>query len=588
MNVVKKLCESIREYKKNAILTPIYVSLEVVVDTTIPYVMKYLLECFPSDGSPIDVGLVLLYGLILVALAVVALLFGALAGEQCAIASAGFMNNLRSDMFERIQSFSFKNVDKFSNASLITRMTTDAGFVYSAFMQIIRTAVRAPLVLIFAVVMSIIIGGPLSVIYVVIIPVLAGALLGIFMMADKYFKSVFKKYDQLNNVVEENIRGMRVVKSNVSEDVEIQKFKSTSDDIYKTFVKAESRVVLSGPVMQLLVYVSIMLIFYFGSKTIIGSNGTGLSTSDLSVLVTYAVQVLMSLMMLSFVFIQTVIAKEPAQRIYEVLTEEPDIVNKEVTVNEVKDGSIDFTNVSFKYSLDAELASLSGIDLHIKSGEVIGILGSTGSSKTTLVQLIPRLYDVTEGSLKVGGVEVSDYDIKTLRGAVSMVLQKNVLFSGTVRQNLLWGKPDATDEEMMRALEISESKEFILKMGGLDANIEQEGSNLSGGQRQRLCIARAIIGQPKILIMDDSTSAVDVKTDSNIRAAFGKFMPDTTKIIIAQRISSVINADRIVVMEGGKIDAVGTHDELLATNEIYKEIYFSQESQGGDFDARTE
>ncbi len=578
MKIIKKLLESVNGYWRSTILTPIYVSLEVVVDTLIPFTMTYLLKSLQQG----ELTPVFIYGGIIIALAFAALALGALSGAQCAISSSGFARNLRRNMFYKIQTFSFNNIDKFSNASLITRMTTDVAFVQNAFMMIIRTAVRSPLVLIFAVVMSIIIGGPISLIYVVIIPVMIAALLLIFMMASRHFKKVFKKYDKLNNVVEENISGMRVVKSNVREKHEIEKFSESANDIYAIFSKAQGIIVFAGPVMQLSMYTCITLIFYFGAKAILGEGV--LDLEELSALITYAMQVLMSLMMLSMIFVQTVIAKSSAERIYEVLTETPDIVNKENALTTVKDGSIDFDNVSFKYSAGAEIDSLSKIDLHIASGETIGVLGSTGSGKTTLVQLIPRLYDVTEGSLRVGGENVEDYDLTALRKSVSMVLQKNVLFSGTVRENLLWGKEDATDEEIARALEISASDEFVQRIGGLEARIEQSGANLSGGQRQRLCIARAIIGNPKILIMDDSTSAVDMNTDLNIRKAFKEFMPETTKIIIAQRVASVSSCDRIIVMEDGKINAVGTHDELLASNEIYRDIYQSQTNEGGDFD----
>ena len=584
MKLIRLLARSIREYKKNAILTPVYVSLEVVVDTLIPFTMTYLLKCFQGEG-PLDLTPIFIYGGIIVALAFVALLLGALSGMQCAIASSGFARNLRKDMFYRIQTYSFNNLDKFSNASLITRMTTDVSFVQQAFMMIIRIAVRSPLVLIFAVIMSVIIGGPMALIYVGIIPFMAALLIIIFANASKHFKKLFKKYDKLNNVVEENISGMRVVKSNVQEAYETEKFNETSQDIYKIFSKAQGIVVLTSPVMQLSMYTCITLIFYFGAHAILGEGI--LDLEELSALITYAMQVLMSLMMLSMIFVQTVIAKSSAERICEVLTETPDIVNPENAVASVADGSIDFEGVSFKYDVKAELNSLSDIDLHIKSGETIGVIGSTGSGKTTFVQLIPRLYDVTEGTLKVGGVKVSDYDIKALRSSVAMVLQKNVLFSGTVKENLLWGKEDATDEDIARALKISESSEFIEKIGGLEAHVEQAGANLSGGQRQRLCIARAIIGNPKILIMDDSTSAVDMATDMNIRKAFKDFMPDTTKIIIAQRVASVASCDRIVVMDGGRINGVGTHDELMKNNVIYREVFESQNNKGGDFDVVT-
>ena len=586
MKMLTTLASSLREFKKNAILTPIYVSLEVVVDTLIPFMMKFLLDCFDQQTGNIDVKSAVIYGVIIVGLSLVALLFGALSGAQCAVASAGLARNLRHDMFSNIQSFSFKNLDKFSNSSLITRLTTDVVFVQQAFMMIIRTAIRAPLVLVFAIVMSVVIGGAISLIYVFVIPVMVFLLILIFLKASKYFKKVFKKYDVLNRVVEENVSGMRVVKSNVREDTEIEKFTSASNDIYKLFSKAQGIIVYSGPVMQISMYVCITLICYFGARAVVGD--ANMDVSNISVLTTYAMQVLMSLMMLSFIFVQVVIAKASAERIYEVLVERSDITDKENCVTAVKDGSITFENVSFKYSDTAEGDSLIDVDLQIKSGETIGILGSTGSSKTTLVQLIPRLYDVSQGRLLVGGVDVRDYSVTSLRSAVSMVLQKNVLFSGTIRENLLWGNPDATDEQIALALKISASDEFVDRLGGLETKIEQGGANLSGGQRQRLCIARAIIGNPKILILDDSTSAVDMGTDARIRKWFAEFMPDTTKIIIAQRVASVSGADRIIVMEGGRINGVGTHEQLLKDNEIYREIYQSQTRQGGDFDAKNE
>ncbi len=585
MHIVKRLLKCVKDFKKNAILAPTFVALEVVVDTLIPYVMMYLLGCFPLDGTAIDINKVIMYGVILVALAFLALLFGALSGVQASYASAGLGRNIRSEMFEKIQDYSFENIDKFSNASLITRMTTDVMYVMNAFMMLIRMAVRSPLVLIFGVVASAIIGGPIAAIYVVVVPVMTCCIILLFTRASKHFKKLFKKIDKMNNVVEENIRGMRVVKSNNQEEFEKQKFTKSADDIMNTFTKAQRIMVMGMPIMQIFMYATIVLIFHFGSHKIIETNAVGLSQNQLSSLITYATQILMSLMMLSMLFVQLVIAKSSAERICEVLEEQPKIVSKENAEKVVPDGSIDYENVTFKYSESAAIDSLSNINLHIRSGEVIGILGSTGSAKTTLVQLIPRLYDVTTGELKVGGKNVKDYDIKALRSSVAMVLQKNVLFSGTVRQNLLWGKEDATEEEIANALKISASDEFVERIGGLEAKIEQGGANLSGGQRQRLCIARAILAKPKILILDDSTSAVDMNTDKRIRKAFSEFMPDTTKIIIAQRIASVIDADRILVMDDGKISGIGTHDELMNVNEIYTEIYNSQNMEGGDFDA---
>lgn len=584
MPIIKRLLKCVKGFKKNAILAPVYVAIEVVIDTLIPYTMMFLLNCFDSD-TPVDIGKVVTYGGILIALAFLALLFGALSGVQCSYAAAGLGRNIRAEMFEKIQTYSFENIDKFSNASLITRMTTDVMYVMNAFMMLIRMAVRSPLVLIFGIVMTIIIGGPIAAIYVAVVPIMTACIISLFIFASKHFKKLFKKIDKLNNVVEENIRGMRVVKSNNQENFERQKFNNSADDIMNTFTKAQRIMVLSTPIMQTFMYACIVLIFYFGSQKIIDTNSVELSPSQLSSLITYATQILMSLMMLSMVFMQIVIAKSSAERIYEVLEEQPKIFTKEGAETVVENGDIDFDNVTFKYHESAAIDSLSDVNLHIKSGEVIGVLGSTGSAKTTLVQLIPRLYDVTSGELKVGGKNVKDYDLKALRSSVAMVLQKNVLFSGTVRQNLLWGKEDATEEEIQNALMISASDEFVERIGGLEAKIEQGGANLSGGQRQRLCIARAILSNPKILILDDSTSAVDMNTDKRIRKAFSEFMPETTKIIIAQRIASVIDADRILVMDDGKINGIGTHEELMNVNAIYTEIYNSQHMEGGDFDA---
>ena len=586
MKLIKRLAKSIREYKINAILSPLFIALEVVMDITIPFVMtKFLLPCVETG----DVNGIWLYGAILLGMALIALLFGVISGWQCSTAAVGFGKNLRKDMFYAVQNYSFKNIDKFSSSSIITRMTTDVNFVQQAFMMLIRIALRSPLMLIFGLVMTIIIGGPIAGVIALVIPLLALALILIFKFAHKYFMSLFKKYDVMNNVVEENIRGMRVVKSNVQESREIEKFNASSEDIYKQFSKAQRIVVLSGPLMLFFMFLAIVLIGYFSALAITEGNlfglGMTMSTSDLSGLIMYTIQMMMALMMFSMVVVQIVIARASAERIYEILEEKPDIVSPENAVNEVIDGSIDFNNVSFSYQENALNKTLSEIELHIKSGETVGIIGATGSGKSTLVQLIPRLYDVIGGSIKVGGVDVRDYEIEVLRKSVAMVLQKNVLFSGTIRDNLLWGNENATEEELEEALKISRADEFVYRIGNLDTMLDQGGSNVSGGQKQRLCIARAVIGKPKILILDDSTSAVDVKTDAEIRKAFKDYIPGTTKIIIAQRISSVMDADKIVVMDGGRIDAVGTHEELLGKNEIYTDVYRSQESEGGDFDA---
>ena len=586
MNMIKMLSKSVREYKKNAVLSPIFIALEVVMDISIPFVMtRMLLPCVETG----DVRGIVLNGALVLLMAVVALLFGVISGWHCSTAAVGFGKNLRKDMFYSVQNFSFKNIDKFSTSSIITRMTTDVNFVQQAFMMLIRVALRSPLMLIFGLVATFMIGGPIATVLVFVVPVLAVSLILIFKAAHKHFKVLFKKYDVMNNVVEENVRAVRVVKSNVREDHEIEKFNASSDAIFKTFTKAQRIVVLSGPAMQLCLYTAITLIGWFSANAIIDGNIFGLSVAmtkaDLSGLITYAIQIMIALMMLSFVVIQIVIARASAERICELLEERSDIVSPENAVMEVSDGSIDFCHVDFSYNEDANRNTLSDIDLHIKSGETVGIIGATGSGKTTLVQLLPRLYDVSKGELKVGGVNVKNYDLNALRGAVAMVLQKNVLFSGTIRDNLKWGNENATDDELLSAAKIARADEFLDRIGSFDFMLEQGGTNLSGGQRQRLCIARAIVGSPKILILDDSTSAVDVKTDAEIRNAFKEFIPETTKIIIAQRISSVKDADKIIVMDGGKIDAVGTHGSLYGNNVIYTDVYDSQQNEGGDFDA---
>ena len=586
MNMIKMLSKSVREYKKNAVLSPIFIALEVVMDISIPFVMtRMLLPCVETG----DVRGIVLNGALVLLMAVVALLFGVISGWHCSTAAVGFGKNLRKDMFYSVQNFSFKNIDKFSTSSIITRMTTDVNFVQQAFMMLIRVALRSPLMLIFGLVATFMIGGPIATVLVFVVPVLAVSLILIFKAAHKHFKVLFKKYDVMNNVVEENVRAVRVVKSNVREDHEIEKFNASSDAIFKTFTKAQRIVVLSGPAMQLCLYTAITLIGWFSANAIIDGNIFGLSVAmtkaDLSGLITYAIQIMIALMMLSFVVIQIVIARASAERICELLEERSDIVSPENAVMEVSDGSIDFCHVDFSYNEDANRNTLSDIDLHIKSGETVGIIGATGSGKTTLVQLLPRLYDVSKGELKVGGVNVKNYDLNALRGAVAMVLQKNVLFSGTIRDNLKWGNENATDDELLSAAKIARADEFLDRIGSFDFMLEQGGTNLSGGQRQRLCIARAIVGSPKILILDDSTSAVDVKTDAEIRNAFKEFIPETTKIIIAQRISSVKDADKIIVMDGGRIDAVGTHGSLYGNNVIYTDVYDSQQNEGGDFDA---
>lgn len=579
--MIKKLAGSIRQYKNASIVTPILIMFEVIMECLIPFIIAMLVNEI-KNGS--DFGTIAGYGGILFVMACLSLTFGALAGSTAATASTGFAKNLRHDMFYKIQDYSFKNIDKFSASSLVTRMTTDVNNVQMAYMMIIRLAVRSPLMFIFSITMAYIMGGKLSLMFVIVVPILAFGLLAVIKKAMPMFKSVFPKYDKLNESIEENIVGMRVVKSFVREEHEKKKFNLAADNIRKDFTKAERIVAFNAPLMQFCLYLDMVIILFFGSYIIINSKGLDLDVGQFSAMLTYGFQILMSLNMLSMVYVMITLASESAQRISEVIDEVPELNDPEKAILAVKDGSIDFDNVSFKYSLQAERFALSNINLHINSGETIGILGGTGSSKTTLIQLISRLYDVTEGSVKVGGIDVRDYDLKVLRDQVAVVLQKNVLFSGTIKDNLRWGNQDATDAEMMEACRLAQADDFIKGFPkGYDTWIEQGGSNLSGGQKQRLCIARALLKKPKILILDDSTSAVDTHTDALIRKAFREFIPETTKIIIAQRVSSVQDADKIIVMEGGRIDAVGTHDELIVSNGIYKEVYYSQ-NKGGDFD----
>ena len=579
--MIKRLFGCIREYKKQTVLTPVLMIGEVVCECIIPVITARLINSINAGCEMSDI---IKYGLMLVIMAFTSLFFGVLAGKTAATASAGFAKNLRHDIFYKIQEFSFSNIDRFSTSSLVTRLTTDINNVQMAFMMIIRTAVRAPLMLIFATVMSAVVGKKLSLIFVFIAPALGAGLLAIGLKALPLFRAVFKKYDKLNNSVQENIKGMRVVKSFVREGYEKKKFAAASEDIRDDFTHVERIIVMNGPLMQVAMYTSMLLISFFTAKLVVTSGGTYLDVGTLSSMITYSMQVLMSLMMLSMIFVMITMAVASTKRITEVLTETPDIKEKDNAVKEIADGSIDFCDVSFKYSAAAENYALSDINLHISSGETVGIIGSTGSSKTTLIQLISRLYDATEGTVKVGGVDVRDYNIKALRNEVSVVLQKNVLFSGTIKENLRWGDPDATDEEIERICELSQAKEFIESFPDkYDTYIEQGGANVSGGQKQRLCIARALLKKPKILILDDSTSAVDTKTDAMIRAGFKKFIPETTKIIIAQRISSVQDADMIIVMENGAVSAYGNHSELMDKSEIYREIY-EQQTSGGDSD----
>ena len=572
--MIKTLAASIRDYKKVTIATPLLVLGEVACEMMIPFLTARLIDEI-KVGTTVQ-GLIE-PACILGTLAIVSLLFGAAAGVTCSYASCGFAKNLRRDMFYNIQRFSFANIDEFSSSSLVTRLTTDINNVQQAFMMIIRIAVRSPLCLVFAFVMASIMGGPLALVYVAVLPLLGFGLFYIIHKVRPIFTRVFHKYDALNESVEENVTGMRVVKSFVREDYEKKKFAAAAQDVCLDFTRAEKLLAFNNPMMMCAINVTWVVIIYFGSQIIITSQGTQFDVGQLSAIFTYGFQILMSLMQLSMIFVMVTMADESAHRIEEVLTAEPTIANPENPVFEVADGSIDFDNVTFKYSERAERRSLAEIDLHIKSGETIGVIGGTGSSKSTLVNLIARLYDVTQGRVRVGGVDVRDYDIETLRKNVAMVLQKNVLFSGTIAENLRWGDPDATDEEVREAARLACADEFVDGFAdGYDTWIEQGGSNVSGGQKQRLCIARALLRHPKVLILDDSTSAVDTKTDAKIREGLATYLPETTKIIIAQRISSVQDADRIVVLESGHISDIGTHEELLERSDIYRETYTSQ------------
>ena len=528
---------------------------------------------------------ILNYGLVLVVMAILSLTFGSLAGITCATASCGFAKNMRKDMFYNIQNFSFENIDRFSTSSLVTRLTTDVTNVQMAFMMIIRMAVRCPFMLIFAFVMAFVMGGRMAFIFLIVAPILAVALIIVTAKTMPLFKKVFKKYDRLNSSIQENVKGIRVVKSYVREDYEKEKFNTAAEDVCADFTKADRILALNGPIMQFCLYAVMVFVLSFGSYTIITSKGLDLDVGQFSALLTYSFMILNSLMMISMVFVMITMASESGKRIVEVLDEQSSLSNPANPVMDIANGSIDFNNVSFKYSKTAEKNTLSGINLHIESGQTVGIIGGTGSSKSTLVQLISRLYDVTEGAVLVGGRDVREYDLETLRNEVAVVLQKNILFSGTIKDNLRWGNKNATDEEMIEACKLAQADEFIARFpDGYDTYIEQGGANVSGGQKQRLCIARALLKKPKILIMDDSTSAVDTKTDALIRAAMREYIPETTKLIIAQRISSVQDADLIIVMENGTISAAGTHDELLKTNEIYKDLYVLQNKTGGDSD----
>lgn len=581
MHALKTLMKCIREYKKQTILSPLFIALEVLIEVMIPFITAKLIDSIEAKAAISEIAK---HGGVLVLLAALSLMCGALSGHFCAVASSGFAKNLRHDLFHKVQDFSFSNIDKFSTSSLVTRLTTDVTNVQNSFMMVIRTAVRSPMMIIFSVIMTIQISKKLTLIFLTTIPFLIVGVTFIMKKVMPFFKKIFKKYDALNNSIQENISGIRAVKSFVREDYEKQKFGKASDEVCDNFTTADKLLAFTSPIMQSAIYVVMILICYVGAKTIISSGNTELTVGGLSSVMTYGMQVLMSLLMVSMIFVMISMSVTAANRIVEVLEEEGTIKNPENPVMQVKDGSISFENVSFAYSSTAERKTLENINLTINSGETVGIIGATGSSKTSLIQLVSRLYDVNEGSVKVGGIDVKEYDVRTLRDAVSVVLQKNVLFSGTVSENLRWGNKDATDEEIRHACKLAQADEFVSAMpDGYNTMIERGGTNVSGGQKQRLCIARALLKKPHILVLDDSTSAVDTKTDALIRKAFRDEIPDTTKIIIAQRISSVQEADKIIVMDNGTVNGVGTHDELLATNEIYREVFETQ-TKAGDFD----
>ena len=577
--MLKRLYKCIREYKVATFITPVFMIGEVFMECLIPFIIAKLLQKV-QDEAPLEV--IATYGVMLILMAILSLSFGALAGSTCAKASCGFAKNLRRDMFFKIQDFSFENIDRFSTSSLVTRLTTDVTNVQQAFMMLIRTAIRAPMMMIFSATMAFVMGGKIAFVFVLTMPILLFGLITIAKKAMPVFKRVFKKYDNLNNSVLENVKGMRVVKSFVREDFEKEKFGKASGEVCKDFTYAEKILAFNNPIMQFCLYLNMVLILLIGSRLIVTSGEALLKVTELSALITYGFQILMSLMMLSMIFVMLTMSLESARRIIEVLDEESSLTNPENPVFEIKNGDIEFQNVSFSYSKTAKKAALSEINLSIKSGETVGVLGGTGSSKSTLIQLISRLYDVSEGSVKVGGLDVREYDLESLRNAVAVVLQKNVLFSGTIKENLRWGNENATDEELETACKLACAHDFVMSFpDGYNTFIEQGGSNVSGGQKQRLCIARALLKKPKVLILDDSTSAVDTKTDALIRHAFKSYIPETTKIIIAQRVASVMDADKIVVMDNGKIADVGNHEELLNRCEIYKEVYTTQ-TKGGE------
>lgn len=575
--MIKRLLKSVREFKKDALLTPFFVVLEVVMEVIIPMVMALLIDK-GIDGQ--DMAAIWKYGIILVLCAMLALVFGAAAGTFAARASTGFARNLRHDMYYNVQNFSFSNIDKFSTGSIVTRLTTDVTNVQNAFQMCTRIAVRCPVMLVFALFMAMKINSRMALVFLAVLPILAIGMGILMKVVGPVFERAFKIYDRMNTVVQENVRGIRVVKTYVREDHETEKFEGVSGMLYRTFSKAQKTMAGVMPLMQFCMYACMLLISWFGARLIVGGSMT---TGELTSMFSFAMQILMSLMMVAMVFVMITMAKASAERVAEILDEQPDLHNPANPIHEVKDGAIEFDDVSFSYKGDERKLALKNVNLHIKAGQTVGILGGTGSAKSTLVQLIPRLYDTTHGTVKVGGVDVRDYDIEALRDQVAMVLQKNVLFSSTIKENLRWGDENASDEELERVCRLAQADEFIQQMPDkYDTHIEQGGSNVSGGQKQRLCIARALLKKPKILILDDSTSAVDTKTDALIRKAFAEEIPDTTKIIIAQRVSSVQDADQIVILDGGTVQAVGTHDELLAANTIYQEIYNQQNRKGGE------
>ncbi len=577
--MIKKLAKCVREYKLPVFLTLFFIFAEAVIECIIPYITSGLVNSIESGDATLSS--ILKTGGILVLMALASLTSGGIAGYTCAKASAGFSKNLRHDMFYNISNFSFSNIDRFSSSSLVTRMTTDVNNVQMSFMMIIRIALRAPLMLIFSIIMAYIMGGKLATSFVIMIPILAFGLILIAKKAMPAFRRVFKKYDRLNESVEENVRAMRVVKGFSREEYETERFNDACEDIRKDFTKAERIVALNSPLMQVCIYFNMIFVLSFGSYLILSGN-SGINVGEISAMLTYGFQVLMQLMMISMIYVMLTMSAESAKRISEVLDEKSNLVSPKNGIKEIKDGSVEFKNVNFKYQKHGKNFAISEINLKIESGMTVGVIGGTGSSKSTLVQLIPRLYDITDGSVTVGGIDVREYDLDALRGAVAMVLQKNLLFAGTISENLRWGNENATDEEIKEACRLACADEFVETFPEkYETHVEQGGTNVSGGQKQRLCIARALLKKPKILILDDSTSAVDTKTDAKIRKGFESYIPDTTKIIIAQRISSVQNADMIIVMESGKIVNVGTHDELLKTSVIYKEVY-DQQTNGGD------